>query len=53
MKKLRDIQGPAKAANTFTVGQYAIVVRAFITHVEKKKHICLKTFKLMFSFVNK
>ncbi|KAF6725413.1 39S ribosomal protein L16, mitochondrial [Oryzias melastigma] len=25
MKKLRDIQGPAKAANTFTVGQYAIV----------------------------
>lgn len=25
MKKLRDIQGPAKAANTFTTGQYAIV----------------------------
>ena len=25
-KKLRDIQGPAKAANTFTVGNYAIVV---------------------------
>uniref|UniRef100_A0A3P9JEN9 Large ribosomal subunit protein uL16m n=1 Tax=Oryzias latipes TaxID=8090 RepID=A0A3P9JEN9_ORYLA len=25
MKKLRDIQGPAKAANAFTVGQYAIV----------------------------
>lgn len=25
MKKLRDIQGPAKAANTFTIGQYAIV----------------------------
>lgn len=24
-KKLRDIQGPAVAANTFTVGQYAIV----------------------------
>lgn len=24
-KKLRDIQGPAKAANTFTSGQYAIV----------------------------
>ncbi len=30
MKKLRDIQGPAKAANTFTTGQYAIVVSAFI-----------------------
>lgn len=29
MKKLRDIQGPAKAANAFTVGQYAIVVRTF------------------------
>lgn len=26
MKKLRDIQGPARAANTFTTGQYAIVV---------------------------
>ncbi|XP_054626741.1 39S ribosomal protein L16, mitochondrial isoform X1 [Dunckerocampus dactyliophorus] len=25
MKKLRDIQGPARAANTFTAGQYAIV----------------------------
>ncbi|XP_077448977.1 large ribosomal subunit protein uL16m [Stigmatopora argus] len=25
MKKLRDIQGPARAANTFTSGQYAIV----------------------------
>ncbi|XP_059208603.1 39S ribosomal protein L16, mitochondrial [Centropristis striata] len=25
MKKLRDIQGPAKAANAFTTGQYAIV----------------------------
>nr|XP_040019811.1 39S ribosomal protein L16, mitochondrial [Gasterosteus aculeatus aculeatus] len=25
MKKLRDIQGPAKAANTFTTGKYAIV----------------------------
>ncbi|XP_020491562.1 39S ribosomal protein L16, mitochondrial [Labrus bergylta] len=25
MKKLRDIQGPARAANTFTTGQYAIV----------------------------
>ncbi|XP_062865894.1 39S ribosomal protein L16, mitochondrial [Trichomycterus rosablanca] len=25
MKKLRDIQGPAKAANTFTSGQYGIV----------------------------
>lgn len=25
MKKLRDIQGPAMAANTFTTGQYAIV----------------------------
>ncbi len=28
MKKLRDIQGPARAANTFTTGQYAIVVSA-------------------------
>lgn len=26
MKRLRDIQGPARAANTFTTGQYAIVV---------------------------
>ncbi|XP_072321589.1 large ribosomal subunit protein uL16m [Eucyclogobius newberryi] len=25
MKKLRDIQGPAKAANTFTTGKYGIV----------------------------
>ncbi|XP_061558440.1 39S ribosomal protein L16, mitochondrial [Phycodurus eques] len=25
MKRLRDIQGPARAANTFTSGQYAIV----------------------------
>lgn len=25
MKKLRDIQGPSKTANTFTTGQYAIV----------------------------
>ncbi|XP_058485967.1 39S ribosomal protein L16, mitochondrial [Solea solea] len=25
MKKLRDIQGPSKAANTFSIGQYAIV----------------------------
>lgn len=25
MKKLRDIQGPARAANAFTTGQYAIV----------------------------
>lgn len=25
MKRLRDIQGPAKGANTFTTGQYAIV----------------------------
>ncbi|XP_029904244.1 large ribosomal subunit protein uL16m [Myripristis murdjan] len=25
MKKLRDIQGPAKTANSFTTGQYAIV----------------------------
>ncbi|KAK9542900.1 hypothetical protein VZT92_000723 [Zoarces viviparus] len=25
MKNLRDIQGPARAANTFTTGQYAIV----------------------------
>lgn len=25
MKKLRDIQGPARTANTFTTGQYAIV----------------------------
>ncbi|XP_028999268.1 39S ribosomal protein L16, mitochondrial isoform X2 [Betta splendens] len=25
MKKLRDIQGPAKAANSFTTGQYAVV----------------------------
>ncbi|KAM9366429.1 large ribosomal subunit protein uL16m [Symphorus nematophorus] len=25
MKKLRDIRGPAKAANTFTTGQYAVV----------------------------
>ncbi|XP_051918529.1 39S ribosomal protein L16, mitochondrial [Hippocampus zosterae] len=25
MKKLRDIQGPARAANTFTTGKYAIV----------------------------
>lgn len=25
MKKLRDIQGPTKTANTFTTGQYAIV----------------------------
>lgn len=30
MKKLRDIQGPARAANAFTTGQYAIVVSAFI-----------------------
>lgn len=30
MKRLRDIQGPAKRANTFTTGQYAIVVSAFI-----------------------
>lgn len=30
MKKLRDIRGPAKAANTFTTGRYAIVVSAFI-----------------------
>lgn len=29
-KKLWDIQGPAKSANTFTTGQYAIVVGAFI-----------------------
>lgn len=29
-KKLWDIQGPAKSANTFTTGQYAIVVSAFI-----------------------
>lgn len=33
MKKLRDIQGPAKAANTFTTGQYAIVVSAFIFYI--------------------
>lgn len=26
MKRLHDIQGPAKSANTFTTGQYAIVV---------------------------
>ena len=30
MKKLRDIQGPARASNTFTTGQYAIVVSPFI-----------------------
>lgn len=30
MKKLRDIQGPAKTANSFTTGQYAIVVSAFL-----------------------
>lgn len=37
MKKLRDIQGPAKAANNFTTGQYAIVVSTFIIC----KHCCL------------
>lgn len=26
MKKLRDIQGPARGATSFTTGQYAIVV---------------------------
>lgn len=26
MKKLRDIQGPAKAANTFVKGEFGIVV---------------------------
>lgn len=31
MKKLRDIQGPARAANTFTTGKYAIVVRSYRT----------------------
>lgn len=30
MKKLRDIQGPAKSVNTFTTGQYAIVVSLII-----------------------
>ena len=30
-KKLRDIQGPATAANTFTVGSYAIVVGSVIS----------------------
>lgn len=29
MKKLKDIRGPALAANTFTTGQYAIVVSVF------------------------
>lgn len=29
-KKLWDIQGPARAANTFTTGQYAIVVSPVI-----------------------
>ena len=37
MKKLRDIQGPAQAANTFTSGQYAIVVSSVILC----KHCCL------------
>lgn len=27
MKRLRDIQGPAKAANTFIKGEFGIVVR--------------------------
>ena len=30
-KKLRDIQGPTRGANAFTSGQYAIVVRAFMS----------------------
>lgn len=29
-KKLQDIQGPAQTSNTFTTGQFAIVVSAFI-----------------------
>lgn len=29
MKKLRDIRGPARTENTFTTGQYAIVVGIF------------------------
>ena len=30
MKRLRDIQGPAKTANSFTSGQYAIVVSGYV-----------------------
>lgn len=34
MKRLRDIQGPAKTANTFSIGQYAIVVsKVFIIYL--------------------
>lgn len=47
MKKLRDIQGPAKAANTFTSGQYAIVVSVYIFC----RHSSLLKFKVIFSAV--
>lgn len=33
MKNLYDIQGPAKTANTFTVGQYAIVVCIYCIYI--------------------
>lgn len=33
MKKLRDIQGPAKSSNTFTKGQYGIVVRGSLFYL--------------------
>lgn len=31
MKKLWDIQGPSKSANSFTTGQYAIVVSSVVS----------------------
>lgn len=45
MKKLRDIQGPARAANTFTTGQYAVVVGIFIFPIN---HCPLKSSKQVF-----
>lgn len=45
MKNLRDIRGPAQTANSFTTGQYAIVVSAFILCKHSclmKSHSCLK-----------
>lgn len=39
MKKLRDIQGPAKSATTFTKGQYGIVVRIFASYFDMV-HVC-------------
>lgn len=35
MKKLRDIQGPARGATAFTTGQYAIVVSTLSNTVVK------------------